>query len=168
MTAHASQQKRLTKGKGLLFDPTKDKCLNIYVAKSWPSWQQRYIDLVREQLDGMTLDAKSIAKKVERADMKRAMPFIQELKRKLASGAKANTVLDRDLGFDEVAALNEMVPVLRSTVPRLRAVSVIVVDEQGRHGGQSNTGATGDGTVQMSPTAGSAEPGTPSLEFLNV
>jgi leucyl-tRNA synthetase len=152
----------------MLFDPTKDKCLNIYVAKTWPAWQQRYIDLVREQLDEMTLDAKSIAQKVEKADMKRAMPFIQELKRKLESGAEADTVLDRHLGFDEVAALNEMVPVLKSTVPRLRGVSIIVVDEQGRDGGQNNTGATGNGSVKMSQTAGSAEPGTPSIEFLNV
>ena len=36
MAAHAGQQKRLAKGKGLLFDPTKDKRLSIYVAKSWP------------------------------------------------------------------------------------------------------------------------------------
>lgn len=100
--------------------------------------------------------------------MKRAMPFIQELKRKLESGAEVDTVLDRDLGFDEVAALNEMVPVLKSTVLRLKAVSIIVVDEQGRSGGQGNAGSKGDGTVQMSQVAGSAEPGNPSLEFLNV
>ncbi|GAB1312120.1 cytosolic leucyl tRNA synthetase [Madurella fahalii] len=69
LAAHASQQKRLAKEKGVLFEPGKDKCLNIYVAKSWPSWHQRYIDLVQDMFDGVTLDVKSVVEKVEKVDM---------------------------------------------------------------------------------------------------
>jgi leucyl-tRNA synthetase len=162
LAAHAGQQKRLAKGKGLLFDPSKDKCLNIYVAKSWPAWQQRYIDLVLEQFDGLTFDAKSLAKKLEKADMKRAMPFIQELKRRLEASGKPDDVLGRVLGFDEVKALNEMAPVLKSTVQRLKGVSIIVVDEPG------NTGKAGAGDAEIPQIASSAEPGNPSLEFFNI
>lgn len=166
MAAHASQQKRVAKGKGLLFDPSKDKSLTIYVAKFWPPWQQRYVDLVREQLDGISLDVKSVAKMVGKADVKRAMPFIQELKRKLESGESRDAVLDRVLGFDEVAALKEMVPVLKSTVPRLTGVDIVVVDERGLNEGSN--GAGGNGTGDIPQLANSAEPGNPSLEFFNV
>jgi leucyl-tRNA synthetase len=163
LAAHASQQKRLAKGKGLLFDPTKDKHLNIYVAKLWPTWQQRYVDLVREQFDGVTLDAKKVAKMVEKADMKRAMPFIQDLKRKLESGERPDAVLDRVLGFDEVEVLGEMIPVLMSTVPKLRGVNIVV--NEGSHSGAS--GNPGSPAVEVSQVASSAEPGNPSLEFVN-
>ncbi|KAK4042727.1 leucine--tRNA ligase, cytoplasmic [Parachaetomium inaequale] len=170
LAAHAGQQKRLAKGKkGLLFDPTQDKALNIYVAKSWPPWQQRYVDLVREQLGGgASLDVKSVAKMVGKADMKRAMPFIQDLKRRLEeSGESPDAVLDRILGFDEVEALKEMVAILRSTVPKLKGINVIIVDdERGQNETSSNAG--GNGTVEVPQVASSAEPGNPSLEFFNV
>ncbi len=154
------------KGKGLLFDPTKDKSLNIYVTRSWPPWQQCYVDLVQEQFDGVSLDVKSVAKMVGKVDMKRAMPFIQDLKRKLESGESPDAVLDRILGFDEVEVLKEMVPVLKSTVPKLKGVSIIVVDEGGQNESSSNAGRNGGEGI---PRIGSsAEPGNPSLEFLNV
>ncbi|KXX74473.1 Leucine--tRNA ligase, cytoplasmic [Madurella mycetomatis] len=128
LAAHSGQQKRLAKGKGLLFDPSKDERLNICVAKSWLTWQERHIDLVRELFDGVTLDGKAVAKRVEKAEMKKAMSFIQELKRKLESGESRESVLDRALAFDEVGVLKEMAPVLESTVPRLKDVNAIVID----------------------------------------
>ncbi|KAM7205367.1 leucyl-tRNA synthetase, class Ia, archaeal/eukaryotic cytosolic [Rhypophila sp. PSN 637] len=154
LAAYASQQKRFAKGKGGLFDPTKDKTLRIFVAKTWPSWQEEYVELVRDMFDGITLDIKSVTKKVEKADMKKAMPFIQDLKRKLESGlVTRESVLSRALLFDEAATLEEMVPLLKSMVPKLLEVSIIVVD--------------GD-AVAGSQAASSAEPGSPSLEFINV
>jgi leucyl-tRNA synthetase len=165
LAAHAAQQKRLAKGKGVLFDPSKDKYLNIYVAKSWPSWQKRYIDLVRDMFDGITLDVKSVAKQVEKADIKRAMPFVQELKRKLESGEAPNAVLDRTLAFDETMVLQELVPVLQSTVQRLKAVNVIVIDGETQDGGEADGKIRKSGIPQI---ATSAEPGNPAFEFLNL
>ena len=103
---------------------------------------------------------------IGKADMKRAMPFIQDLKRRLESGESPSAVLDRTLGFDEVEALKEMVPVLKSAVPKLKGVNVIVVDERGQNEASSNAGEKG--VVEISQLASSAEPGTPSLEFFNV
>ena len=139
------------------FDPSKGKQLNIYVAKSWPAWQQKYIDLVRELFDGVSLDVKSAAKRIEKGEMKRAMPFVQERKRKLESGGTVEGVLNRGLGFDEVGVLKEMVPILKATVTGLREVRIIVVDEQGV-----------DDAVEKAGSGGrSAEPGSPSLEVVN-
>ncbi|KAK4219080.1 leucyl-tRNA synthetase, class Ia, archaeal/eukaryotic cytosolic [Rhypophila decipiens] len=154
LAAYASQQKRFAKGKGVLFDPTKDKTLRIFVAKTWPSWQEEYVELVRDMFDGITLDIKSVTKKVEKADMKKAMPFIQDLKRKLESGlVTRESVLNRALLFDEAATLEEMVPLLKSMVPKLLEVIIIVVDGDAAAGSQA---------------ASSAEPGSPSLEFIDV
>ncbi|KAG7293223.1 hypothetical protein NEMBOFW57_003269 [Staphylotrichum longicolle] len=164
LAAHAGQQKRLSKGKGgLQFDPTQATRLTIYVATSWPPWQQRYVDLVRAaRRDGggaALLDAKSVAGMVGGAEMRRAMPFIQELKRKLeeAGDGHAGAVLDRVLGFDEAAVLGEMVPVLKATVARLGEVRVVVVDDDDE-----------EGAVAVPQFAGSAEPGNPAIEFFNV
>lgn len=168
LAAHAGQQKRLARGKGgLQFDPTKATRLTIYVAKCWPSWQQRYVDLVRAaQRDGgaALLDAKSVAGMVGGAEMKRAMPFIQELKRKVEEAAAAageghaGAVLDRVLGFDETEVLGEMVPVLKATVARLGEVRVVVVGDDDDD----------EDAVAVAQFAGSAEPGNPAIEFLNV
>jgi leucyl-tRNA synthetase len=155
LMVYAGQQKRLAKGKGLLFDPSKDKCLNLYVAKSWPAWQQQYVDLVRDMFDGVTLNVKSMVKNVEKADMKRAMPFVQELKRRLEAGETAESVLDRTMAFDEATVLRELTPVLRSSVPGLKMVNVVVLEEQNQKGG-------------ITQVASSAEPSNPAIQFLNV
>lgn len=62
--------------------------------------------------DGVTLDVKRVAQRVDKADTKRAMPFIQALKRKLESGEAPDSVLDRTLVFNEVVVLQELVPIL--------------------------------------------------------
>lgn len=151
--AEGAQQKRLAKGKDIRYDPKQAKRLTIFVAKSWPAWQARYIDLVREKLEGTTLDIKDLSKDIEKADMKKAMPFIHHLKRRLESGESKNAVLERDLGFEEVKVLEEMIVVLKAIVVKLKEVSIVTVEE----------GAKG-----LAPMAASAEPGSPSFEFTNL
>lgn len=151
--ADGAQQKRLAKGKDIRYDPKQTKRLTIFVAKSWPAWQARYIDLVREKLKGITLDIKDVSKDIDKADMKKAMPFVHYLKKRLESGESKDTVLDRELGFDEVEVLGEMIVVLKATVVKLKEVSIVVVDEGAK------------GLPQM---AASAEPGSPSFEFANL
>lgn len=90
--------------------------------------------------------------------MKRTMPFVQELQRKLESGGTVEGGLDEELGFDEVGVLKKMVPILKATVTGLREVRIIVVDEQGL-----------DDAVEKAGSGGrSAESGSPSLEFVNI
>lgn len=151
--ADGAQQKRLAKGKDIRYDPKQTKRLTIFVAKSWPKWQARYIDLVREKLQGVTLDIKEVSKDIAKADMKKAMPFVHYLKKRLESGESKDAVLDRELGFDEVKVLEEMIVVLKATVVKLKEVNIVVVDEEAK------------GLPQM---AASAEPGSPSFEFANL
>ncbi|KAK0709525.1 hypothetical protein B0T26DRAFT_678928 [Lasiosphaeria miniovina] len=133
----------------------QDKRLNIFVATTWTSWQEKYVELVRNMFDGVTLDVKSLSKKIEKAEMKKAMPFIQDLKHKLETGSSQESVFDRALFFDERHVLEEMVLLLKSTVPKLREVNIIV------------TGG-GDNRLKDSPAASMAEPVFASLEFVNL
>lgn len=51
------------KGKGVSYDPKADKKLTLYIAKEFPKWQNNLIELVRENLEGLTLDVKKIMPK---------------------------------------------------------------------------------------------------------
>jgi leucyl-tRNA synthetase len=117
----------------------------------------------------MTLDMKSMTKKFEKSEMKKAMPFVQALKKRLEGGEEKSKVFSRDLGFDEVKVLSEMVPGLKATVTKLRQVNIVVVDQTGKAG--TKIGADGkeervEGLNAM--VAPNAEPGSPTFEFVNI
>ncbi|KAF2754237.1 leucyl-tRNA synthetase [Pseudovirgaria hyperparasitica] len=153
-----TQQKRIAKGKHSNYDPNQFKRLTIFAAKSWPAWQIEYIDLVREMFDGVTLDVKKVGEKINRADMKKAMPFIQLLKRRLESGESRSTVFERKLGFDEIKVLGELAPSLKATIPKLKEVDIFLVQDD-----------AGSDKLNALPKAASlAEPGSPSFEFANL
>ena len=165
--ADGAQQKRLAKGKDLRYDPKQDKRLTVFVAKSWPAWQARYIDLVREKLKDITLDIKEVSESIDKSEMKKAMPFVQGLKRRLDSGEPKDAVLKRDLGFDEVKVLAEMIVVLKATVVKLKEVDIVVVEE-GAKVGSKIEGEKKLKVEGLSPIAASAQPGSPSFEFTNL
>ena len=115
--------KRLGKGKGVTYDPKVDKKLTIYIADSFPKWQDDLIELVREHL--ADFDLKKIMPKVDKKN-KKAMPFLAGLKKSLDSGDQ--TVLERKLAFDEEAVLKEMVPSFKATVYKCQEVEIVKVD----------------------------------------
>lgn len=55
--------RKLNKGKVTSYDPASDKRLTIFATKSWPAWQERYINLAREMFDGVSLDLNAVSKK---------------------------------------------------------------------------------------------------------
>lgn len=95
--------------------------------------------------------------------MKKAMPFVQGLKRRLVQGREApETVFDRKLPFDEFAVLSEMVVVLKRAAG-FKDIEIIAVDEGGKTGEVVGTGEKREGL-----TAEAATPGNPSFQFTNV
>lgn len=172
-SAEGAQMKRMAKGKATSYDPKQPKLLTIYAALKYPEWQDKYIELVRESLEGMSLDMKVLSKKIDKADGKRAMPFIQGLKKSLDSGISKETVFDRKLAFDEVEVLTEMVPGLRQTVMKCVAVEVIVIEQGGKTGKVvASIGETaakkGDEKNDLPVAAEGAVPGTPTFFFQNL
>ncbi|GAB7350190.1 hypothetical protein MBLNU459_g0852t1 [Dothideomycetes sp. NU459] len=172
-SAEGAQMKRMQKGKATSYDPKKDKKLTIYCALNYPAWQERYIDLVRESLNGMTLDMKAVSKKIEKADSKKAMPFIQALKKSIDSGIDQKTVFERKLAFDEVHVLRELCAGLRQTIQKCTAIEVVAVEQGGKSGkivgGVGGTASQeGAEKTELPQASENAVPGQPSFFFENL
>jgi leucyl-tRNA synthetase len=126
---------------------------------------------VREEFAKTELknDKELIARVTKMGETKKAMPFVQELKKRLVQGGeRPEAVFDRKLAFDEVATLREMVPGLRRTTG-CRVVEVVQVDEGGKTGVVVIAEhGVGEKRVGLAPAAEGAKPGTPSFLFENV
>ncbi|KAL5334754.1 hypothetical protein BJX70DRAFT_377394 [Aspergillus crustosus] len=166
LSAEATYVKKLSKGKAVNFDPRKSKKITIYAAKKFPSWQEKYIDLVREAFDALSLsiDDKGLNGKVGKlGEVKKAMPFVQALKKRLIQGKEApEIVFDRKLPFNEFDVLKEMTVNLKKTTGA-KEIEVIAVEEGGKTGEVVGTGEKREGLA-----AELSVPGQPAFSFVNV
>ena len=170
-SAEGAQLKRMQKGKQTQYDPKKEKKLSIFCARKYPSWQDSVIDIVRENFEGMKVDIGAVSKQIPKQDTKRAMPFVQQLKKSLETGVKPETVFERKLVFDEVEVLGEMVPGLKQTVQKCVSVEVVAIEEGGKGGKVvkgSEGGKVGEERTDLPPAAENAVPGQPTFFFENV
>jgi leucyl-tRNA synthetase len=127
----------------------------------------RYIDLVSSSYPN--LDIKSLSKQIDKSESKKAMPFINGLKRRLDNGEPKESVLNRELAFDELNTLRSMIPGLKQTIQKCVDVEIITVAEGGKEGVViKEDGTKGEERKELPPTAASAEPGSPSFAFENV
>jgi len=158
-SSEAQAAKRMAKGKGATFDPRKPKRITIFAASAFPAWQDKYVDLVRDMLEKSTLDDDkalngAVAKLGKGPEMKKAMPFVQALKKRLVSGAEnPEVVFERKLPFDEVDVLNEMTKGLMKTT----GCKDVVIHQ-----------VTEENKASLPPNAESAIPGHPSFLFENI
>lgn len=167
--------KRLSKGKASNFDPRKPKKLTIFYAEKFPAWQQQYIDLVNEHFDRLTItinDKELNAQVGKRGEMKKAMPFVQNLKRRLISSRESpEAVFDRKLPFDEQQVLSQMIGGLKRTAG-YKDIELIAVNEGGKSGEVIRIGENGEvirtGEVREGLSAENAVPGQPAFTFANV
>ena len=171
-SAEAAQQKRKDKGKVISFDPKLPKKLTIFYAASFPAWQDAYLEIVRDSFNGITFDEKNLNTKVQakgKAEMKRAMPFVQQLKKRLVGGESREVVFDRKLAFEEGEVLEKMVRGLRRTTG-CKVIEVVMVEgEEGEKVGVVMVGDGGGGKRRELPSvAGQASPGSPSFHFENI
>ncbi|KAI0200376.1 leucyl-tRNA synthetase [Astrocystis sublimbata] len=148
-SAEGSQIKKLAKGKTLSYDPKEPKRLTISVAASFPAWQENCINLMAKQHESTgAIDVKDLTKQIDKKDMKKAMPFVQALKKRLDSGEKPGDVFSSRLPFDEAETLREIIPSLKQTIPKLEDVEVTMTEDE---------------------TEGkNATPGNPTFVFVNI
>ena len=173
-SAEAVQQKRKDKGKVTTFDPKKPKKLSIFFAASFPKWQDEYIGLVRDNFDALkiSVDEKKVGETLKAKggkEMKRAMPFVQSLKKRLHAGEKQEVVFERKLAFDEGKVLGEMVKGLKRTTG-CKVVDVVKVEgeEEERKGNVVAGDGDGERKDVLPLTAALAVPGNPSFHFENI
>ena len=171
-SAEGAQLKKMAKGKQTSYDPKKEKKLSVFCALKYPSWQDGIIDIVRDSFQNMTLDMASVSKKLPKGpEAKRAMPFVQSLKKSLETGIAPEMVFERKLAFDEIEVLRAMVPGLKQTVQKCAAVEVVIVDEGGKSGrvvGGTEGVEEGEKRDGLPPAAEGAVPGQPTFFFENV
>ncbi|KAI9665703.1 MAG: cytosolic leucyl tRNA synthetase [Bathelium mastoideum] len=178
-SAEGTQTKRQAKGKLTQFDPRQPKAVTIYCASSFPRWQDTCIGLLRDAFDALALsvDMKKLSQDVGKAigkgpEAKKAMPFVQGLKKRLEGGEQPEKVFGRKLGFEEVQVLREMVPGLRQTVMRCKRVEVVMVKEGGKKGevvaGSGEGVLVGRQVEELQPVAEGAVPGGPTFYFENI
>ncbi|KAL8934811.1 MAG: hypothetical protein Q9211_005035 [Gyalolechia sp. 1 TL-2023] len=175
-SAEGQQVRKKSKGKSTQFDPEQPKRLIIYTASAFPAWQQKYIDLVKDFHDRASLEDKSLNAEVGRmGEGKKAMPFVQTLKRRIQTGEDASDVFDRKLAFDETEVLGQMLRGLRKTVPKCRGVEIVAVEgeDEGKKRGRivrsegEGLGAVGE-ERELLGAAEMAVPGGPTFFFENV
>jgi leucyl-tRNA synthetase len=166
-SAEAAQQKKKAKGKDIGYDLKKPKKLTIFAAAKFPAWQEKYIDLVREAWHPETkiINDKELNGMIAKmGEMKKAMPFVQGLKKRLIGGEKPEMVFNRKLAFDEVKTLENMVPGLKKAAG-LAVVELVQVEEGGKKGHVVGEGKVVEG---LPPNAELAVPGVPTFNFENV
>jgi leucyl-tRNA synthetase len=167
-SAEAAQLRKKAKGKDVGLDPTKPKKLTIFVAAKFPDWQEKYVDILHSVWDGqkMTIDeAKLMAemKKIAGPELKKAMSFVQGLKRRLVSGEESTTVFNRKLAFSEPETLEQMSAGLKRAA-NLAELEIIKIDGEGN--GVTFPGKRQVGTLPQ--VAEASGPGTPTFHFDNV
>ncbi|KAF4452476.1 leucyl-tRNA synthetase, cytoplasmic [Fusarium austroafricanum] len=166
-SAEGLQLKKKAKGKETSFDPKKPKQLTIFVTDKFPAWQAKYIDLLKEMwnVETKSVNDKELNGKIGKmGEMKKAMPFVQNLKRRLQAGEPASAVLEQKLAFDEKETLLQMVSGLKRT-SGLVACHIISVEEGSKKGISLGDGKEVDISV---PAAEHAVPGQPTFHFENV
>lgn len=169
-SAEGAQQKKLAKGKAVTFDPKKEKKLTVFAAKNYPAWQDQCIELVREAFNGLTVDVKQVSQKLDKSQAKKAMSFVQVLKKRLEGGESKETVFERNLGFDELDVLREMVAGLKQSLQKCTSVEIVSVAEGGKTGTVvAGTDSKEGAEVNDLPQAAElAVPGAPTFHFENV
>lgn len=171
-SAEGAQQKKLAKGKSVSFDPKANKKLTVFAAKAFPAWQGRCVEIVRDAMEGLSVDVKKVSQRLDKSEVKRAMPFVNALKKRLEQGEAAEVVFERKLVFDELEVLGEMVRGLKQTVQKCVVVEIVSVEEGGKRG--TVVAGVGDGVEVgaaregLPVTAEGAMPGQPTFHFENV
>lgn len=169
-SAEGTQLKKKEKGKSIAFDPKLPKRISIFAAISYPAWQEKYIDLVRANFDRLTLslDDKSLGPQIAKmGEMKKAMPFVQGLKRRLQAGESEEVVFNRKLAFDELDVLVQMRAGLKKTTGCID-VEIVALDEGGAGGTVAGSDKGGEKREGLPPAAQAAVPGNPTFHFENV
>ncbi|KAL8801244.1 MAG: hypothetical protein Q9182_004593 [Xanthomendoza sp. 2 TL-2023] len=184
-SAEGQNVKKKNKGKPTDYDPENPKHITIYTAASFPAWQEKYIHLVQTFYETASLDDKRLNAEVGRmGESKKAMPFVQSLrKRLLHNGEAPEAVFARTMAFDEVDVLGQMVKGVMKTVKKCVGVEVVSVSVS-VEGGEEDEGegrkvgkivrVAGDGVGGVGEATGlkaqaeMAVPGSPTFAFENV
>lgn len=169
--------KKMNKGKQgqtLPYDPKKPRSVRIYVATSFPQWQDACVQIVKDAYvaEADKVDDVRVRELLTEKGLikdKRMMPFIQAFKvrlfylcsqpsdtillQKRMALHGAETAFNRTVPFSEVEVLHEIVPYITKSLNLVSAQVFLVEDARA----QGFSAAIFEG----------AEPGSPAFEYYN-
>lgn len=159
------------KGKNVVpFDPKAPSKLSIYIAGSFPDWQESYIDLVRENFSNMSLNFTPEFKQqvAKLGDVKRGMQFVNHLKSRLTSESP-ETVFNRKLVFDEESTAKSVVDLVKRapTASNIQEIQIITIDSKDSSKGKDIISGE-EVSVPSTKAIQDAVPGTPSISIVNI
>lgn len=158
---------RKKKGKSTL-DQSKPSSITIFIATSFPAWQEKYVEIMRKLFEESKLDdMKEVRAHVDGKDMKTVMPFVSNIKKELTT-LPAEEVFNRELLFDEVAVVKEVFPVLEKTPKQLNVEKISAVSFAS--GDQEATDITTGEKVALPKAKNiqNATPGHPGVAVQNI
>lgn len=169
--AEGQLHRKTKKGKAPSVDTKKPCLLQIFIADSFPSWQDPYVDLVQQQLE--TLDFKDMTGNFKRevsklGDPKRGLQFVNTLRQHILAGTPASTVLDRKLHFDEYETAKNAIDVFRRSAQGVDIAKVqLIVVEQGTNTGHDLL-TSEKVEVPATKVVTEATPGNPGVQISNI
>lgn len=165
--AEVTLLKALTKSKGKkpsgnLYDPKKSKAVRIYVATTFPEWQDTCVQIIKEAYskEEDKVDDATVKQLLTERDLikdKRPMPFIQAFKKRMSQYG-AETAFRRTLPFSESLVLRELLAYLKKTLNLAEAEVLSVEEARLKEQEQGYTKSIID----------TSEPGSPAFEYYNV
>ncbi|KZT05237.1 leucine-tRNA ligase [Laetiporus sulphureus 93-53] len=161
--AELSLLKKISRGKQghAPYDPTKPRAVRIYVAATFPEWQNQCVRAVKEAYvaEADKVDDVKVRELLTQQGLikdKRVMPFVQAFKKRIAQFG-AQTAFNRTVPFSEVKVLEQILPYLKKTLNLVDAEVLLADDAK----------AKATDTFTKSIIEG-AEPGNPAFEYRNV
>ncbi|RKP32709.1 leucyl-tRNA synthetase [Metschnikowia bicuspidata] len=149
-------------------DASKPAAVTLLVSKSFPEWQEQCIELVRELFEALSLnDTKTIKERVGKG-MKRAMPFINFLKQRLAK-EDPKIVFNRQLTFSEAELLPQVVDIVQRSTTTIKVEKVNVITFP--YGSKTGTDVASGAEVKIPATdkvVEAAVPGEPGIVIRNI
>ncbi|KAJ9076614.1 cytosolic leucyl tRNA synthetase [Entomophthora muscae] len=157
-----SSQKKAKKGKAptTTFDPSKPKALTLFLATSFPEWQEKVISVLKPNFNEATKTFDDVAIRQALTEQglmkdKQVMPFAQEIKKRVNSFG--SSAFNRALAFDEAQTLAHNTLYIQRTLG-FSSISIETLP--------SNPDSTYFETL---PSAAKlALPGEPSASFVNI
>ncbi|GAA6061196.1 hypothetical protein JCM10212_001517 [Sporobolomyces blumeae] len=159
--AELSFAKKKAKGKGAnaSFDVSKPKAVKIWVAKSFPEWQETAVEVAKNAWDGGKIDDKKVKEDLIAKGLikdKKYMPFIAVLKKRIAT-IGFEEAINRQVLFSEEQVLRDAMPYFRRSL----GIDNITV-------GSAEVQAEVDQPGYVQPIVDAAEPGSPGIVLYNV
>ncbi|KAI3404824.2 CDC60 [Candida oxycetoniae] len=158
---------------GLGLKKKKGKCdfssgdsvkLTLLVCNTFPEWQETYIEIVRQLFEEHKLSDNNLIKEKVGKDMKRGMPFINQLKYRLNTESP-ELVFNRKLTFNEVETLQKITKLIKNApfAVKVQELQILAFDYGATKGKDV---LTGEENVEINYTGKikeNAKPGEPGV-----